>query len=194
MTTRREELLSSLVDEETSEFETRRLCKSLLGDEGELARWSRYHLLRDALRGNLPIVIDLDFGAKVMAKIEDESAQIEMDHRDWRRTLLKPTAGFGLAASVAVLTVLGVQWYTAPSPVATRVAQLTTVSVPSDQNMRAVRNQPVYASELSLKRRISRNPEVAARLNSYLVNHSEYAPSHGIMPYARVVAGYETNR
>ncbi|MBA3731652.1 MAG: hypothetical protein H0W93_04660, partial [Gammaproteobacteria bacterium] len=38
------------------------------------------------------------------------------------------------------------------------------------------------------------NSEVAARLNSYLVNHSEYAPSRGMMPYARVVLGYEGNQ
>jgi sigma-E factor negative regulatory protein RseA len=194
MTTKKEELLSIVVDEETSEFEAKRLCKALLEDQDELARWSRYHLIRDALRGNLPAVIDVDFGSKVMAKINDESIQPKLNDRHWRRTLLGPVAGFSLAASVAVLTVLAFQWYTAPAPLGGNVSQLSSVSVPKRSPTGQVGTEAANADAPSAPHPLAQNPELAARLNSYLVNHSEYAPSRGVMPYARVVAGYEDNR
>ncbi len=35
-------------------------------------------------------------------------------------------------------------------------------------------------------------PAVRAQMNSYLVNHAEYATPGGVMPYARVV-GYHSH-
>ncbi len=188
MITHKEELLSAFVDAEISELEVRRVCKELLSDERELARWSRYHLVRDAMRGNLPAATDLDFAARVMAKIEQEPLPTGRGMYNWRYGLLKPAAGFGLAASIAVIAVVGVQSLTdSPSSVA-NIAQVSPAPSLAQRDIRPI--SVGNAQEGALVE----NPEVAARLNSYLVNHSEYAPSHGVMPYARVVIGYDTSQ
>jgi sigma-E factor negative regulatory protein RseA len=190
---RKEELLSAFVDEEISELEVRRLCKELLGDERELARWGRYHLIRETLRGNLPAAIDVSFAANVMAKIGEGPLHVDSGRRDWRNGLLKPAAGFGLVASIAVVGVLGFQFLTGPPSTMDKVAQVaSTPSLPE----KAVPQVSVAASSVdkSPEDSLALNPKAAARLNSYLVNHSEYAPSRGMMPYARVVVGYEHNQ
>ena len=191
MIMKEEELLSAFIDEETSQFEAKRVCKRLLGSQGELARWSRYHIARDVLRGNLPTRVDVDFASKVMAKIEQE-APLASGGRDWRRLPLKPVAGFGLAASIAVLTVLGLQTVTGPSSNLSQVARLSSSPGATPRSFQETSAQPVHLARSSATRTHNHGADMAARLNSYLVNHSEYAPTHGIMPYARVVAGYET--
>jgi sigma-E factor negative regulatory protein RseA len=189
------ELLSAFVDEETSEFEVHRLCKSLLDDERELARLGRYYMMRDALRGSLPAKLDVKFAAGVMAAVEREPLNVvPATPGNWRARLLNPAVGFGLAASIAVCAVLGLQSFTGSSSSnssTANVAQISPTSPPPNSRLlrraRANSSATTRAPEVSL----ANNPDVAARLNSYLVNHSEYAPSRGMMPYARVVVGYE---
>lgn len=180
-------LLSAFVDEEVSELEVRRVCKELLSDEHELTRWSHYYLIRDALRGNLPPVIDLRFADAVMARIKQEPTLTNAVLQTWRERLLQPAAGLGLAASIAVAAVLTFQAFTGgTSPTSSTVAQVAQVPV----SARQVKVETASASD-STERALLQNPQIAARLNSYLVNHSEYAPTQGMMPYARVVVGYD---
>jgi negative regulator of sigma E activity len=180
-------LLSAFVDEEVSELEVRRVCKELLSDEHELTRWSHYYLIRDALRGNLPAVIDLRFADAVMARIKQEPTLTNAVLRTWRERLLQPAAGLGLAASIAGAAVLSFQAFTGgTSPTSSTVAQVAQVPV----SARQVKVETASASD-STERALLQNPQIAARLNSYLVNHSEYAPTQGMMPYARVVVGYD---
>lgn len=194
------ELLSAFVDEEASEFEVQRLCRELLNDEHQRARLGRYHLIRDALRDNLPPKIDTNFAAGVMAVIDREpSAAVAADTAGWRTRLLNPAAGFGLAASIAVCAVLGFQSYndsSSPGMPAATVAQINPSPAPSTSNSQLLRQVDTDSSAMAEAPQVSlaSNPEVAARLNSYLVNHSEYAPSRGMMPYARVVVGYESDQ
>jgi sigma-E factor negative regulatory protein RseA len=194
MNTAREELLSAFVDEEASELEVPRLCRELLGDERALAQWSRYHLIRDALRGNLPVTVDADFAARVMSKVREQPLYISASRREWRLGLLKPAMGFGLAASIAVVCVLTFQSLNSPSATISDVMQLASGPGPAERAARQVSVHTAGAADASsAERSLDQNPEVAARLDSYLVNHGEYAPSQGMMPYARVVVGYESD-
>lgn len=190
MIIQKQELLSAVVDEEASELEVRRSCRELASDERELARWSRYYLVRDVLRGNLPAVIDVGFAASVMAKIGMEPLHVDTGLEAWRNRLLRPAAGFGLAASVAVAAVLGFQSFTKTPSEAPAIAQVAQMPMPAQS---AVPQVGVDASSTkhAAASALAQNPNVAARLNSYLVNHSEYAPSQGVMPSARVVVGYD---
>lgn len=196
--THEQDLLSAFVDGETSEFEVRRLCKALLGNDQELARLGRYHMMRDALRGNLPVRLDVNFAAGVMTVIEREPVDIvPISSGNWRARLLNPATGFGLAASIAVCAVLGFQSFTGSSSPNSPIANIAQISpTPPSANPPLLRSASVNSSAAADTPEVSlaNNPEVAARLNSYLVNHSEYAPSRGMMPYARVVVGYEGDR
>ncbi len=187
-------LLSAFVDEEVSELEVRRVCKELLSDEQELTRWSHYYLIRDALRGNLPAVIDLRFADAVMARIKQEPALTNAVPRTWRERLLQPAAGLGLAASIAGAAVLSFQAFTGgTSPTSSTVAQVAQVPVSARQVNVETASASDSIERAPAERALLQNPQVAARLNSYLVNHSEYAPTQGMMPYARVVVGYDNN-
>jgi negative regulator of sigma E activity len=192
----KQELLSVFVDEETSKLEARRACRVLLSDERELARWSRYYLIRDVVRGNLPAAIDPDFVTKVMTRIEGEPIHRAVERAGaWRDNLLRPTMGFGLAASIAALAALGLQSLTAPTPaIAPPAAQVATkqLATKPSASRQAVRRVDAESSAVSRPTDdfLARHPQVASRLDSYLVNHSEYASSHDAMAYARVVAGY----
>jgi sigma-E factor negative regulatory protein RseA len=188
MITVKEELLSACVDEEASELEVRHSCKEMLNNERELARWGRYHLMRDVLRGNLTTRIDLEFATKVMAMVAAEPPLTGTARRTWGEQLFKPVAGFGLAASVAVAAVLGFQALTDSSSDASRV--MPAASIASSAPASRVRVAKTSVDPAPTPSMI-RNPDVAAKLNSYLVGHSELALSRGMMPYARVVAGYE---
>jgi sigma-E factor negative regulatory protein RseA len=190
MIIQKEELLSAFVDEEVSKMEVRRLCKGLLSDKRELARWTRYYLMRDVLRGNLPAMIDMNFATNVMVRIGMDPLNVEVRQRVLTDRWLKPAAGFGLAASVALAAVIGFQSLTNTSSTPPAVTQVAQIPVPAQQTFGKVSLNGARADQFS-GNTLVQSPEIAARLHSYLVNHSEYAPSQGMMPYARVVVGYD---
>lgn len=172
-----DESLSALVDGETSVFETRRLHNSLCDGGKELASWEHYHLIRESMRGNLS-EFRKDFAARVMAQL-DEAPAVPAQTRSFK--LVKPAIGLALAASVAVVTVLGVQSLTGPSVMPLAPASVAQV----DSAVQDV--QQVTADALE---QLSFGASAAPRLNSYLVNHAEYASRRSMMPYARIV-GYD---
>jgi sigma-E factor negative regulatory protein RseA len=171
------EQLSVLMDGESdvreAEFTLRRLAK-----DAELkARWERYHLISDALRNNLPTAIDVRFAERLQQALDAEAAL----NTPVVRTLpawYKPAVGFGLAASVTLAVALVALGTGQPDPlatpaVATRTPLPTPVAVAPDAE-----------------------PVLESRLNSYVVNHSEYASMnsvHGVLPYVRMV-GYESSK
>ena len=179
MTIRPREVLSAFVDEETSSFETHLSVKEIVTDESQRSRWERYHLIRDTLRGNVPPTVDKEFCKKIMTAI-DKTAEIDLpSERSLRNsyTLLKPIAGVAIAASIAVVTVLSVKILIIDSPTGdpAAVAQL-----------QAGDGQDGSKRELTLGGTVaSSNPREDARLNSYLVNHAEYASRRSMIPYAR---------
>lgn len=184
MTKRHEEVLSAFVDEETSTFETRLSVKEIVTNDDQRSRWERYHLIRDTMRGNVPPIVDKDFSNKIMTTIDGAAASDLPSERSNRQpyAMLKPFAGVAIAACVAVVTVLSVKALivNAPSVNTGAVAQLDA----GDQQ--AVRRRETDArGSLS-----SSNPREEARLNSYLVNHAEYASRRSMIPYARIV-GYD---
>ncbi len=137
------------------------------------AAWSRYHLMSDAMRDQLAPSAPADFAERMRAALASEPPMAA--RRRLRASLAKPVAGLALAASVAALAILGVNVLRSerPSTPATVVAQ----RAPADGG--------------SLRWNVGQ-PGVEARLNGYLVSHSEYLGNglRGLLPYARIV-GYE---
>ncbi len=183
MSNKSDEILSAFMDEETSAFESRRCANGLVSDKIMRSRWERYHIVREALHGNLPVVMDQNFSRSVMRRIQEQEAQGKPERvpsfRFW-----KPVGGIAIAASVAALTLFGVRSLTNPEPVLTsvEVAELQ----PNDQR------QTVNIEHAAPPRGWDVDPRARARMNSYLVNHAEYAARKSVMPYARIV-GYDMN-
>jgi sigma-E factor negative regulatory protein RseA len=97
------EALSAGVDGELSAHELRFLLRRLDHETDLQQAWSRYHLVRDGLRGSLPSLASADFVARTSAAIEREAQPGQaIGHRRW----LRWSAGGAIAASVAAATLM----------------------------------------------------------------------------------------
>ncbi len=107
---RLEEALSALMDGEATEMETHRLLKALEEDPQLRDRWTRYHMASSAIKGE-PATTAVDYSAAIAAAIDQEPA-----HRKSPLTMFAGSAGrFAIAASVAMVAVLGVQQLNSPA-------------------------------------------------------------------------------
>jgi sigma-E factor negative regulatory protein RseA len=165
------ERLSALVDGELDEVDTAQVVDRVVRDR-ELARvWGAYTLIGDVLRRDT-----LGGGEargvyqRVHDRIRDEATLYSL--RTFRSSVVRPLAGLAVAASVAVVAVLGVR---SLEPVADAVQVAATVPPPPTPSGREEGRAL---------------PDAGLGLEAYLVNHSQRAvPSvHGVLPYARIVA------
>ena len=199
MSDKLKENMSALMD---GELEARWASETIdvLLESNELqARWSRYHVVRDVLRHKAYPDASAGLCERMRMCLADEPLHFPrpwLVPRRWRETL-RPVAGVALAASVAVVAILGVrglgqlpdQPKTAQAP-STRVAASTTLAIAPVSTATQAEVRPADLRRLQWN---TSEPAVAIRLNGYLVNHSEHMAGAmtGIHPYARIVA-YDT--
>ncbi|HHB12016.1 MAG TPA: hypothetical protein ENK62_02305 [Chromatiales bacterium] len=180
------EVLSVFADGECTEFECRQVVRDLVEDEALRRKLERYELIGAVLREEHVLQVDPAFADRVMARIrpfesgpESEAAAHHVPS-GWRSRYWRPAAGLAVAATVAVVTVLGVRALTTAERPVQMAAQSTAgaVEVPAKEEGTGARTEPSW--------------EGSPELTDYLVHHAEFAPMRGTLPYARVV-GYETS-
>lgn len=190
------EKLSALVDNELDELDERRVMKALENDADLRQTWERYHLVRSVLHQDLDVLVPSGMAARVAARIESEPADVA----SFRRRKISHIAGtLAMAASVAVIAVAGVQWFHRPvtAPVPSLVAGAQSVPVNSVAapvaSLAAGQSAPDDFIRAGATHWDVKEPETESTLNTFLVEHNEFASSSGIggmMPYVRVV-GYD---
>ena len=179
--------LSTLMDGELRDAD--KWCEKLTKDKEMQAIWQRYHIARDAMKGQLSEFPALDISAAVSESLQSEPVILTpMWRRLSPRYVMKQAAGLAVAAAVGTIAVLGVQ---------------QTQSVTSDNNAIAkVDNatsayqvasqiQPVRIRQVSFTTRQKLDEAVESKLSGYLVNHNEFSNSirvSGVMPYTRIVS------
>ncbi len=168
----------------------------------------RYRLIGEVMRHEVPWVIDTDFHNRVMAEVRAESparngSSIAVETEttvgsswfDW--LALKPVAGLAVAAAVAVVTVS--LWQPAQLPGDGEPDKIVTLE---DERIEQLARQSLQGSAavpasagVGTRWVIERDsPALQQKLNSYLVNHTEYSNSvQGIIPQARV-AGFDAQQ
>jgi len=184
------EELSAFMDDEAPE--ARRLAERLSRDPELQARWSRYHLIRDAMTEHLTYA-EFDIAARVSQALENEPTVLAP--RRWHlppraRKVARQVAGLAIAATVSAVTVMTVQQqrveHSAPAAVAqaasgsARVATATPGRPPARVVQFVPENRPL-------------KPEVRSKLSNYLVNHNEYSVTsnmQGMLPYMRIVSAH----
>lgn len=130
------ERISALMDNEQLYDQS---IQSALKDSETQETWERYHIIRDVLHNDLPAQFDLDLSAKIAAAIEQEPTILapKPDRSKMNRVARLPQkagrvlhwAGqYGIAASVAVAVLAGVQHYQS-SQEEPALNQLTTIPV-----------------------------------------------------------------
>ncbi|TVR63451.1 MAG: hypothetical protein EA420_07415 [Candidatus Competibacteraceae bacterium] len=179
--------LSAMVDDELGLPEMDLALRRLSRDHELQDCWERYHLISDVMQSHLPDALDLDFAARIRRAVEADPLP-----RPTAKPLpawYKPVTGFGLAASVVLVALLGLkQGQIDPaSPPEAHLAAAPAVPAALPATARVVALNPQIDDS---------NQPVEARLSPYLVNHNGYASMnsmHGMLPYVRMV-GYQGNR
>ncbi len=215
--------LSALMDNEADELELRRLLNELEEDERLCESWSRYHLVRASIRNELPSdFVDIDISGRINKTLESEPALTMGDDlsktlpneqsasNKIRKVWLKPLAGVAVAASVALVTVIGIRNFESESFIAPPIDALSEVDSSAVAVVRQPRTdslvkvsgsstggQPIPVAGLARKVSLSENIQRARRnrlstqqrLDAYLLQHAEHAAlnnSQGMIPMARV--------
>ncbi|WP_421274079.1 RseA family anti-sigma factor [Aeromonas veronii] len=122
------EQISALMDGDLSDAE---VLNELEMDSDLQATWGRYHLIGDAMRGDLPVNLQLDLSDSIMAALEDEPtilapkpvetapvlqpavASVKTDSNvvPLFRRVGQQLGQYAIAASVAAAVIFGVQQY-----------------------------------------------------------------------------------
>lgn len=180
MTDKINEQISALTDGELPDEERELLERRLTGDEALRTTWQHYHLIRDAMREDLPAFINTD------SDLEYISAQPETAVVAGNRSFMgrhgRTMGGFAIAASVAMMAVVGVLYNEKSFNTPAVTPQIASQSTLPDTFSVAPRTGWESAK-----------PTVVSHLNGYLVDHSRYAgfsSAQGILPYSRI-AGYD---
>ena len=187
------EQVSALLDEELSPQEASMVLNLLRDQEGLRLQWGRYHLIGDVMRGEMTQTDGFRMRQQISERLATEPAIIAAPERKMRtavkRRWMRIGAGAGLAASVAVLTVvMSPEVSQLSSPDAPQVASATLAPAPSAP--------VIYVQQPGIRWKNLSEPAVESQLNDYLVDHSEYASPAGIggvIPYATFV-GYDTSQ
>ncbi len=218
MTDKIEEQISALVDDEVHDPELKRVISELTNNPAAAERWQRYNLISDALHNNLPDLVETDLSRRVQQALEDEPTvlapqRIRIPHG--LRPALKQIGGMAIAASVAVVMVTALQEEPEPVggqqvakqtqqqdtgdvakvPAATLVADVeqpesTAAQVAPSKSVSVMASRPTQVADVASPRPVVVSPHAFdPRFESYLINHSEYAVTTGMLPYSRVMMG-----
>lgn len=196
MTEKQNESISALMDGELDEMSLHRLLKS---DEDQAVRetWSRYHMARDAMKGEVSEFVGLDISASISAALVDEAPLSQNTLKEKAATWWKPVAGLSVAASVAFAVIVGAQFGADGFAPQAEIASKTEVKIVTPEitkvkgpTMLADTNAPVSAEQ---QKELQQAQE---RLNSYLKQHAQdsaIGQGRTAMPFARVV-NFETDK
>lgn len=172
------EWISALADGELAGAEMSRALDALRNDQSLQSSWSRYHLISDALHGNLESRVDLDLHSRISKALESEPTILAPQSPRKQRPWLRHVAGLAVAASVSGVAVIGFQQM---NGVDSGVPAQTMAEAAPPQNFVRLTPQPVN---------VAVEKDSSQKLEPYLVEQHEYSVSSGVngmVPYVRIV-------
>lgn len=174
------ETISALLDGELGDLASQRALDALLdGDPEDRARFGRYRLIGDLMRGEA-VVVSTDLAARVQERLRDEPHILVPVRR--QKTWLRPVAGAALAASVAAGAVMVAPQLLAPagqSPGAPQVASAPPAPAVPLARVVAAGAVPVQAVAAQ-GRWHTLDRERTERLNRLVLEHHEFGGRTGI--------------
>ena len=195
------EHLSAFVDGELEGPKRDRVVDALYDNPELRRRWTRFHLIGDAVRGAGPVPGADAIADNVRAALAEEQV-VQFKPRP-RRPRLYPLYGMAMAAAIAGIAILGILRLDDGGARSTQIADVSrsepaaadsvsTAPVRTGPRIASVAAQPA-GTEAARLQWSDVAPDAEARLNVYLVNHNEYAGigMHSVLPYVRIV-GYQS--
>ena len=183
------ENLSALVDGE--HCGDKNLLKDLIKSDNMKSTWKRYHLIRDCLRGNLTDNIYNDFSKNIKNLLQNDPAIFLP--KGTKQFKYEPIIGFAIAASVAVVAILGIQNKSNISPyMETNTVVMDEKIIDSQQETFSFHDYQMSPRTIKASAKPSTKFDsfTKQRLNNYLINHSKYRHNikmNSVLPYARIV-------
>ena len=187
--------LSALMDGELPDQQEQKKCFEQLAKDKEMQDvWQRYHLVRDAMKGQLSAFPSLDISAAVSESLKTEPVIFTpMWRRLSPRYVMKQAAGLAVAAAVGTIAVLSVQQTQLVSSDNSTIAKANGADATYQV---ASQLQPGQIRQVSFTTRQKLDAAVESKLSGYLVNHNEFSTStrvSGVMPYTRIVSFVSTS-
>lgn len=189
MTVHDNEMLSALVDGELQSQELEQALHLLSINKQARAQLQRYQLASDVMHGHAIANQTVDLTARISAALAEEAAPTpQTSHKrhaqiiSFPKQFWKQAAGLAVAASIGALAVVGIM--TQPQNQLVPVAPLASVNTTAAETV---------VAQTGGNRWTVGEPEIENRLNTYLVDHHEYAGASDVFSYARVVA-YEVGQ
>jgi sigma-E factor negative regulatory protein RseA len=185
MNEKQAEQLSAMLDGELGlQAVNRTVSDVLAGDDEALARYGRYRLIGDVLRGESSVLAQ-DVARRVRVQLEDEPTVLAPVLRRPPRWV-RPAAGLAIAASVAAAAVmiapglLSTQGGPGPQPVVSdsavnRAPAGAVVLVAGSESMPAPVSRAVEPEHWR-----ALNSDYAERLNRLVLEHQEFGGRSGI--------------
>jgi len=194
------ESLSALMDGEASDLDTRRVLKELALEDSQNAmlmrdKWRRYQSVSSVMKGD--VVCKVDYSADITRAIAEEA----IFKVNPLVKILSSSGRLAIAASVALVAVLGVQQFNLPAESTDQAAGFAYIDETSVEGLVGPANQLpagwTMSEELqvrtvsadSVEKDIYSEEDARAYLAYVLAKHASKAPyvrSQGMLPYARM--------
>jgi len=192
------EHLSALLDDEAGSFEQRRVLDELKSNDDLCKNLSHFALIGESMRSRASVAVaDTSFLAGIHEQIDAEPAYHEVQLEDKtqtatlvaknQRSWLRPVGGFALAASVAAISVIGVQNY--------QQVDQPTEAIVTTQDVNVIKPSQVVtvvedaASNMSVNNEYRQaNAHARSFLKRYVDSHMQYASTSTFVPSVRVIA------
>lgn len=189
------EQISALMDDELEQG-SMFIINALKDNREYRLTWDRFHLIGEAMRGQLPETVDMSLADRISKALDNEPA-LTATHSGPARSLnpfLKPLAGLAIAASVTFVAIVGIR-QVAMTPGSVNVVPENNNVVASNQvdpdTYTFTSSAPPAQTVSATAQPYSNSLSAQNRLNRYLVNYNEYRTSTGVqgmLPYVRLVA------
>ena len=182
MTMNQNELLSALVDGELQGTELDQTLQLFASNKQVKSQFQRYQQTKDILQGYGELSVSHNLADRISTALDNEPVYSlhAVKHKADVITLPTPfwkqMTGLAVAASVGALAVVGV------------MTQPQNALVPNTPMAVVDSSEKVMTVAQAGARWTVGEPEVASRLNSYLLEHNEHVGSSGVFSYARVVS------
>ena len=194
------ESLSALMDDESSDLEARRILKELeIGDANQASmlrnKWRRYHIASAAIKGSS--ISNFDYSESIAEAISSEKPlKISLMPK-----MVNSAGRFAIAASVAVISILGVQGLNQDSRMDGEAAKFAQIDESAVNNFTGPMNQIPFSvrvpqegslstvSAESGKQKQYSDQQTQAYILYILSKHSAESSdlsNHGILPYSRI--------
>ncbi|WGZ96328.1 MAG: sigma-E factor negative regulatory protein [Candidatus Thiothrix putei] len=196
MNTSKEEFLSALLDDESGEFERRRLLDELKKDDALGQTLSRYAFIGETMRASKgqPMGQGISLLSRIQDELADEPAYapdnvVAMPAR--ANTTAAPSRvqayrwfGMGMAATVAAVAVGGLLFFNQPT---TPNAQMAA-ALPATAPVNATTSTVVADADTRIQQVGRVDPQTRDILKQYVAQHVKYASTTVIAPSIRAVS------